>query len=108
MTEKKNEKVEQEVKETPEASVQEEKTPETKETPKAEKPTEEPKEEAVEETSEKAAHELGIEYTLKKVSDVKDIMKYGVMMTPALVVDGEVKISGKVPSLDEVKKMLQD
>jgi small subunit ribosomal protein S1 len=54
MTEKKNEKVEQEVKETPEASVQEEKTPETKETPKAEKPTEEPKEEAVEETSEKA------------------------------------------------------
>ncbi|MFW5861134.1 MAG: thioredoxin family protein [Spirochaetota bacterium] len=62
----------------------------------------------LEETSEKAAQELGIEYTLKKVSDVKDIMKYGVMMTPALVVDGEVKVSGKVPSLDEVKKLMQD
>lgn len=62
----------------------------------------------LQETSEEAAKELGIEYTLKKVSDVKDIMKYGVMMTPALVVNGEVKVSGKVPSLDEVKKLMQD
>lgn len=58
----------------------------------------------LQQVSEEAAKELGIEYTLNKVSDVKTIMGYGVMMTPALVVDGEVKVSGKVPSLDEVKK----
>lgn len=61
----------------------------------------------LQQVSEEAAKELGIEYTLNKVSDVKTIMGYGVMMTPALVVDGEVKVSGKVPSLDEVKKMMQ-
>ena len=53
-----------------------------------------------------AAKELGIDYEIEKISDVNQIMTFGVMMTPGLVIDGEVKSVGKVPSLDEVKKML--
>ena len=60
----------------------------------------------LEELSRKAADELGIEYEISKVKDIKQIMDFGVMMTPALVVDGEVKIAGKVPSLEEIKKYL--
>lgn len=56
----------------------------------------------------KAAMELNIKYDFEKISDMRDIMKFGVMMTPALVVDGVVKVSGKVPSIEELKKMLQD
>ena len=59
------------------------------------------------ENAEAAAKELGIDYTLEKVTDINEIMKFGVMMTPALAVDGEVKTVGKVPSVDEIKKMLQ-
>jgi small redox-active disulfide protein 2 len=59
------------------------------------------------EAAEKAANELGIEYQLSKVTDINKIMEFGVMMTPALVVDGNVKISGKVPSVNEVKEMLR-
>ncbi len=58
------------------------------------------------ENTETAAKQLGIEYTLEKVTDINDIMKFGVMMTPALAVDGQVKVVGKVPSPDEIKKML--
>jgi small redox-active disulfide protein 2 len=58
------------------------------------------------ENAEAAARDLGIEYELEKVTDVNDIMKFGVMLTPALAVDGEVKVVGKVPSSEEVKKML--
>lgn len=53
-----------------------------------------------------AADALGLDYELTKVSEVNDIMKYGVMLTPALVVDDEVKVVGKVPSVDEIKGML--
>ncbi|MEW6411148.1 MAG: thioredoxin family protein [Candidatus Zixiibacteriota bacterium] len=56
----------------------------------------------------RAAMDLGIKYDLEKVSDIQKIMAYGVMMTPALVIDGVVKTSGKVPSVDEIKKMLQE
>jgi small redox-active disulfide protein 2 len=56
--------------------------------------------------TEEAAKELGIEYELVKVSDINDIMSFGVMMTPALAVDGEIKISGKVPGVDEIKEMI--
>ncbi len=59
------------------------------------------------ETAEAAAKELGVDYQLEKISDVNQIMSFGVMMTPGLVVDGEVKSVGKVPSLDEMKKMLR-
>ncbi len=58
------------------------------------------------ENAETAAKDLGIEYTLEKVTDINDIMKFGVMMTPALAVDGQVKVVGKVASSDEIKPML--
>jgi len=58
------------------------------------------------ETAETAAKELGISYELEKVTEIDRILAYGVMMTPGLAVDGEVKSVGKVPSVDEIKKML--
>jgi small redox-active disulfide protein 2 len=58
------------------------------------------------ELTETAAQELGIEYELEKVTGINDIMKMGVMMTPALVVDGDVKVAGKLPSAEEIKSYL--
>ncbi len=58
------------------------------------------------ELAEKAAGELDIQYELEKVTDLNDIMNFGVMVTPALVVDGEIKIAGKVPKIDDIKRML--
>ena len=58
------------------------------------------------ETTEEAAKSLGLEYRMEKVTDIQAIMGFGVMMTPALAVDGVVKVSGKVPSTDEMKKIL--
>jgi len=60
----------------------------------------------LEENTRKAVAELGIEATIEKVTNFKDIMSYGVMKTPALVVDGKVKIMGRVPSSEEIKKYL--
>ena len=60
----------------------------------------------LEELAKKASDELGIEYELKKVRDMDTILEYGVMITPALVVDGEVKVAGKVPSLEDIKKRI--
>jgi len=59
------------------------------------------------ENAEAAARELGVEYTVEKVTDINEIMKFGVMMTPALAVDGEVKVAGKVPDVEELKELLQ-
>ena len=53
-----------------------------------------------------AAEELGVPYELEKVTDLQEIMAFGVMRTPALVVDGIVKVAGKVPSPDEIKQLL--
>jgi small redox-active disulfide protein 2 len=58
------------------------------------------------ENAEAASKALGIEYTIEKITDINEIMKFGVMMTPALAVDGEVKVVGKVPSVDQIKGML--
>ncbi len=58
------------------------------------------------ENAEAAAKELGIEFEIEKVTDINEIMKFGVMMTPALVVDGDVKVVGKVPPPDEINQML--
>jgi len=55
----------------------------------------------------KAIDELGIDATVEKVTDYPDIMAYGIMSTPGLVVDEKVKVAGRVPSLDEVKAALQ-
>jgi small redox-active disulfide protein 2 len=56
--------------------------------------------------AEQAAKELGVEYTLEKVTDINEIIAFGVMATPALVVDGEIKVAGRVPTADAIKPML--
>ncbi len=56
--------------------------------------------------TEQAAKTLGLEYRLEKVTDLNQIKTFGVMMTPALVVDGTVKVAGRVPAVEELKKML--
>ena len=58
------------------------------------------------ENAEAAAKDLGIEYVLEKVTDINEIMKFGVMMTPALAIDGQVKVVGKLPSPEEIEKMI--
>ena len=58
--------------------------------------------------AEAAARELGIEYEIYKVTDINEIMKFGIMMTPALAVEGEVKAVGKVLSAGEIKKFLEE
>lgn len=58
------------------------------------------------ETAESAAQALALDYTLEKVTDLNQIASFGVMFTPALVVDGVVKAAGKVPSLQETKQLL--
>jgi small redox-active disulfide protein 2 len=58
------------------------------------------------ENAGKAADEAGVFYEIEKVTDINKIMDFGVMITPALAVDGEVKSVGKVLSVDEIKKLL--
>ena len=59
------------------------------------------------ENAEAAAKELGIEYALEKVTDINEIIKMGVVMTPAMVVDGQIKFVGKAASVDEIKNTLK-
>jgi small redox-active disulfide protein 2 len=56
---------------------------------------------------EKAIKDLCLQTEVTKIEDIEKIVEAGVMMTPALVVDGEVKSTGKVPSVDEIKKILK-
>lgn len=56
---------------------------------------------------EEAIREAGLDAEVVKVEDIQDIMKYNVLSTPAVVVDEEVKIKGKVPSKEEVIALLQ-
>ena len=56
--------------------------------------------------TEQAARELGIDFEIEKVTEITEIMKFGVMMTPALAVDGEVKVAGKVPGIEDIKEMI--
>jgi small redox-active disulfide protein 2 len=58
------------------------------------------------ENAEAAAAALGAEYRLEKVTDIAEIMKFGVLMTPALAVDGVVKVVGRVPGVEEIRKLL--
>jgi len=58
------------------------------------------------ENTEAAAKAMGIEYAIEKVTDINEIMAFGVMMTPALAVDGVVKVVGKVPDADAIKALL--
>jgi small redox-active disulfide protein 2 len=57
--------------------------------------------------TEQAVKELGVAAEVNKVTDLKQIMALGVMMTPALAVDGAIKVSGRVPSVSEIKAILQ-
>ena len=57
--------------------------------------------------AEEAAKKEGIDYTLEKVTDINQIMSFGVMVTPALVVDGKLKCSGSVPNADQVATYLK-
>jgi small redox-active disulfide protein 2 len=58
------------------------------------------------ERTEQAATELGLDYELVKITDISDIISFGVMNTPALVVDGEVKVAGKLPDLEQIKDFI--
>lgn len=66
-----------------------------------------PKCELTEKHVREALKETGMDATLIKVKDVMDIAKHGVFMTPAVVVNGEVKAVGKVPSKEEIKAWIQ-
>lgn len=59
------------------------------------------------EAAETAAQSTGCEYTIEKVTQISEIMKFGVMITPALVVDGTVKSTGRVPSVQEMQALLK-
>ena len=58
------------------------------------------------ENAEKATKELGVEVEVEKVTDIKKIMEFGVMMTPGIAINGEVKAVGRVLSVEEIKKLL--
>ena len=65
-----------------------------------------PKCRKVTEIAAKAVAELGSDAQIEKITDLNQIMNFGVMMTPALAIDGDVKVSGKIPSLADVKKWI--
>jgi len=62
---------------------------------------------ATEKIVRKAVEELGIQAEIVKIEDLQEIIDRGVMITPAVVVDGEIKISGHQPSVEEIKKIIK-
>jgi len=67
-----------------------------------------PKCRKLEENAKKAIRELGVEAEVEKVQDIKEFAKFGIMMTPALVIDGKVKCSGEVASSEKIKEWLKE
>jgi small redox-active disulfide protein 2 len=65
-----------------------------------------PKCKKLEENAETAAKTAGVDYTIEKVTDINEILKFGVMITPALAIDGQVKITGKVATPEEIQDLL--
>jgi small redox-active disulfide protein 2 len=61
---------------------------------------------ALEKATQEAIEKTGVKATLTKVEDIVEIMQYGVMITPALVIDGEIVVKGRVPSVGELSKLL--
>jgi small redox-active disulfide protein 2 len=61
---------------------------------------------SLEEVTRKVVKDNGIDASIKKVEDIVEIMKFNIMTTPALVVDGKVVVKGRVPSADEIKQLL--
>ncbi len=62
----------------------------------------------LESNTKQALEELKLEAKVEKISEIQDIMNYGIMSTPALVVDGTVLVAGMVPSVEQIKKALQN
>jgi len=60
------------------------------------------------EAAEQAAKELGLEYEMEKIDDIDKITEMGVMMTPALAIDGEVKLVGRIPTIENLKELLKN
>jgi len=58
------------------------------------------------ENASKAVEESGVPAEIEKVEDIREIMKFNILMTPGLVIDGEVKAAGRVPSTEDIRKML--
>lgn len=56
--------------------------------------------------AEKAVKELGLNAEIEKVTGIQDILKFKILMTPGLVIDGQVKAAGRVPSTEEIKQLL--
>ncbi len=61
----------------------------------------------LEQNAKQAVKELGIDASVEKVSEMKDIISYGVMRTPALVIDENVKIMGRAASVEDIKKLIK-
>ena len=59
------------------------------------------------ENAQAAVDQIGADCEIEKITDLNQIMQHGVMMTPGLVIDDQVRSSGKVPSADEIKSMLE-
>lgn len=62
---------------------------------------------ATEKIVKKAVEELGILAEVEKIEDIQEIIDRGVMLTPAIIIDGEVKIEGRKPSIEEIKKLIK-
>lgn len=60
------------------------------------------------EATHQVATEAGIEFTIEKITDMLKFIDYGVMITPALIVDGKLKVAGKIPTSDEIKSFLTE
>ena len=58
--------------------------------------------------TQKAADQLEIDCTIEKITEIKEIISYGVMKTPGLVVNGQLKVSGRVPKIAEIKELLKN
>jgi small redox-active disulfide protein 2 len=56
--------------------------------------------------AEKAVKELGLTAEVEKVTAIQDILKFQILLTPGLVIDGQVKAAGRVPSTNEIKELL--
>ncbi|MFC1572399.1 thioredoxin family protein [Candidatus Eisenbacteria bacterium] len=67
-----------------------------------------PKCNQLEQNARMAVHQLGLPVEVVKVSDINEIMQFGVMITPAFAVDGDVKAVGKLLTVDEIKALLQE
>ena len=67
-----------------------------------------PKCRKLEANARKAIEELGVDAEIEKVQDINQISRFGVMMTPALAIDGNIKCSGKIAPPEKIKKWLQE